>query len=60
MIDEKKRTAAKESLHAKGITVKEWADNHKFPVQAVYGVLQGRYKARNGQGHRIAVALGLK
>ncbi len=43
-----------------GLTVVEWARAHQFDVHLVYGVLSGRTKARRGESHRIAVALGLK
>lgn len=43
-----------------GISVSEWAKAHGFPVGSVYAVLNGRSRARRGQSHQIAVALGLK
>ncbi len=43
-----------------GLTVVEWARAHHFDVHLVYGVLSGRTKAKRGESHRIAVALGLK
>jgi len=43
-----------------GVTVSEWASKHGFRRESVYAVLSGRSKARRGEAHRIAVALGLK
>lgn len=50
----------KKQFFDQGITVVEWARAHEFDVHLVYGVLSGRTKARRGESHRIAVALGLK
>ena len=50
----------KDTLYAKGLTVKDWAlQNGYSPVQ-VYRVMRGENKALYGEGHRIAVAIGLK
>ena len=43
-----------------GVSVSEWAAEHGFRRESVYAVLSGRSKARRGEAHRIAVALGLK
>lgn len=45
---------------AEGVTVKEWAQAHGFNVRLAYRVLQGEIKGTSGEGHKIAVALGLK
>lgn len=50
----------KRHLRDRGITIKQWAEEHGFAHEDVYQVLQGRNKASFGKGHRIAVALGLK
>jgi gp16 family phage-associated protein len=50
----------KQSFNNSGITVTQWADEHGFPPNAVYQVLNGFSKGRYGQAHDIAVALGLK
>ncbi len=50
----------KDDLHAKGITLKQWAEQHKYPAAEVYKVLNGERKGRYGRAHKIAVALGLK
>lgn len=50
----------KARFRERGITFTDWANEHGFPRRAVYLVLNGRSAARYGQGHAIAVALGLK
>ena len=47
-------------FYANGITVTEWAREHGFDAHLVYSVLNGRSRARRGQSHQIALALGLK
>lgn len=44
----------------RGITITEWAREHGYPRNKVYQVLGGQCKAKWGQGHEIAAALGLK
>lgn len=43
-----------------GQSVADWARTHGFNVQLTYSVLNGRLRARRGEAHKIAVALGLK
>lgn len=43
-----------------GESVADWARARGFSVQLTYSILNGRLRARRGQSHRIAVALGLK
>ena len=50
----------KEDLRTKGITLKEWAEQNKYPAAEVYKVLNGERKGHYGRAHKIAVALGLK
>lgn len=38
----------------------DWARERGFSLQLTYSVLNGRLRARRGESHRIAVALGLK
>ncbi|ARU87100.1 DNA-binding protein [Pseudomonas sp. M30-35] len=59
---QKPKTAeqVKESFLRSGTTVIQWADQHGFPPNAVYQVLNGFSKGRYGQAHDIAVALGMK
>ena len=50
----------KEHLNAQGLTVKQWAIAHDYPVPEVYKILSGERKGLYGRGHEIAVRLGLK
>ncbi len=50
----------KAKFEAEGRPVAAWADEHGFPRDAVYRVLNGYTPCKRGQMHRIAVALGLK
>ena len=43
-----------------GVTVTQWAQEHGFKKEAVYAVLQGRNLGYRGDGHHIAIALGIK
>lgn len=43
-----------------GLSISAWAEARGFSKALVYRVLAGKRKARRGQSHRIAVALGLK
>lgn len=45
---------------ANGITISQWARDHKYKPREVSLVLNGQVKGRYGKGHDIAVALGLK
>ena len=48
------------AFRARGETVSGWAERHGFPRHCVYGVLSGRIKGDRGEGHHVAVALGIK
>lgn len=50
----------KSKLRRQGKTIRQWADEHKFPPRAVYRVLNGLDKANFGRAHDIAVAAGIK
>jgi gp16 family phage-associated protein len=50
----------KSELRARGRTLKQFAEEHKFPKEQVYRVMNGTIKGAFGRGHQIAVALGLK
>lgn len=43
-----------------GISIGSWAKANGFQRERVYSVLDGRNKAKYGEAHKIAVALGLK
>jgi gp16 family phage-associated protein len=50
----------KASLIAKGITLKQWANDHGFSYTSVCAVTAKRSLCQHGQVHRIAVAMGIK
>lgn len=50
----------KADFAAKGITIKDWADENGFPEMSVYQVVNGYTKGTRGKSHAIAVALGMK
>ena len=52
--------AVKRRFYSEGICVADWARSHGFSSQLTYSLLAGRQRARRGEAHRIAVALGLK
>lgn len=60
ILTEKKLRAAQERFEREGVSVSDWAKAQGFPLGSVYAVLNGRSRARRGQSHQIAVALGLK
>lgn len=47
-------------FYAEGLSVADWARTHGFSSQLTYSLLAGRLRAKRGEAHRIAVALGLK
>ncbi|PZR76207.1 MAG: DNA-binding protein [Stutzerimonas stutzeri] len=51
---------AKEALQAKGITLREFAQRGGYTYRTVSEVVRGVNKGLYGEGHRVAVALGLK
>ena len=48
------------AFRLRGETVSAWAQRNGFGKHCVYGVLSGRIKGDWGEGHRVAVALGIK
>lgn len=51
---------ARDWLSYMGITIAQWARDHKFSEPLVREILAGRKKCLRGQSHNIAVALGMK
>lgn len=51
---------AKKALYDKGITLSEFAAKHRFKYRTVSEVVRGVNKGLYGEGHRVAVALGIK
>ena len=45
---------------AAGVSISEWARSNNYSPQKVYFVINGQLKGHRGEGHKIAVALGLK
>ena len=52
--------AAKQELYAKGETLTNFASKHGFKYRTVSEVVRGVNKGLYGEGHRVAVALGIK
>lgn len=50
----------RDEFHERGESVAGWARRYGFSANTVYQVLHGRSRALHGDGHRVAVALGLK
>lgn len=51
---------AKERLRLKGLTLREFAKRHGLNYRTVSEVVRGVNKGCFGEGHRAAVALGMK
>ncbi len=52
--------AVRHRFWVEGLSVAEWAARNGFSPATTYSLLAGRLRARRGEAHRIAVALGLK
>ncbi len=50
----------KREFFERGETVHAWALSKKFDPSEVYRVINGQNKGTKGNGHMIAVALGMK
>ena len=51
---------AKQAVYANGVTLKEFAKRNNFSYRTVSEVVRGVNKGLYGEGHRVAVALGIK
>ena len=51
---------AKQQLQAKGVTLKQFSMAHNLDYRTVSEVVRGVNKGLYGEGHRVAVALGVK
>lgn len=51
---------AREWFAAHGVSISDWASQHNVDRTVLYAVLSGRRRCLRGEGHRIAVLLGLK
>ena len=58
--DIKTAEQVKQDFFNRGETVHAWALKNQFDPSEVYRVLNGQNKATKGNGHSIAVALGMK
>ncbi len=52
--------SARAAIVAEGVSISAWARANGFNPKTVHTVLTGTRKCNFGQGHRIAVALGIK
>lgn len=50
----------KTRLRERGLTLKQWAEQNKYPYDTVSCVVRGVNRGTFGLGYRIAVELGLK
>lgn len=50
----------KEEFRSKGLTFNAWARENGFSPMAVHRVISGKTKCWYGNGHKIAVMLGMK
>lgn len=50
----------KSKFKREGITITQWAKKNGYDRHRVYLVLNGQNKALYGEGHEIAVKLGMK
>lgn len=51
---------AREWFVANGVSVAAWARQNGFKPHTVFDLLRDKSKARRGEAHRAAVALGMK
>ncbi len=51
---------AKRQLQEKGVTLRQFAESHQFSYRTVSEVVRGVNKGLYGEGHKVAVAFGLK
>lgn len=54
------REQALANLRQAGLSLTEWAAANNFSLPTVKAVLYGHHKALRGEGHRVAIALGIK
>ncbi len=56
----REREQVKQRLYSNGLTIKAWAQQHGYPVNEVYKVLNGERKGLYGKSYQIAKELGLR
>lgn len=59
-VDHDRLQAIRSAFVERGQSIVEWAEENHFRPEMVYAVLAGRHKGLRGEGHHVAVALGLK
>ena len=59
-VDQGRLKQLRDGFVQRGESIVDWAKRNQFRPEMVYAVLAGRHKGLRGEGHRIAVALGLK
>lgn len=59
-IEQNKLYQVRDNFILQGVSVAEWSRLNGFSLQLVYKILNGKSKGLRGEGHKIAVALGLK
>lgn len=52
--------SAKRALQERGVTLKQFAERNGFKYRTVSEVVRGVNKGLYGEGHKVAVALGIK
>lgn len=50
----------REDFRIRGISISQWARQHRLSEAIVSGVLRGEKKGLRGESHRAAVLLGIK
>lgn len=53
-------TQAKDRIYSRGLTLQQFAKDNGFSYRTVSEVIRGVNKGLYGEGHRVAVALGMK
>lgn len=59
-INAKTPQEAKQLLQAKGVTLRQFAEKNSLDYRTVSEVVRGVNKGLYGEGHKVAVAFGLK
>lgn len=56
----KRAEYVRSEFQRRGLSIAEWARQHKYSTALVYQVLSGKKRCLRGQSHQVAVCLGLK
>jgi len=52
--------AKREWFSTNGVSISSWARENNVELKILYAVLNGKNRGYRGEGHRVAVRLGLK